>query len=200
MVRLHFAECSRITEVWSEVDAASRRQQLTRCPAGAPSAIGITFVTARLVCEKRSVMNQHNDRSDDPKPVIEPGRDRAEHVELTTRALHLRIRQQEILAELGVLALHGTPDCEVDIVAGMVVRSGTPDDIAQRLHGEIVKALAQPEIRERLSALGFEPVASTRDEFAAWIKAEIPRWRGVIHASTFRKWNDLPDRNERTPE
>jgi len=52
-------------------------------------------------------MNQHNDRSGDPKPVIEPGRDDAEHVELTTRALHLRIRQQEILAELGVLAFTG---------------------------------------------------------------------------------------------
>ena len=58
-------------------------------------------------------MNQHNDRSGDPKPVIEPGRDDAEHVELTTRALHLRIRQQEILAELGVLALQGTPFLEL---------------------------------------------------------------------------------------
>src|SRR5262245_49483177 len=58
-------------------------------------------------------MNQHNDRSRDPKPMIEPGRDAAGHVELTTRALHLRIRQQEILAELGVLALQGTPFLEL---------------------------------------------------------------------------------------
>ena len=54
-------------------------------------------------------MDDPDDRSDDPMPVIEPGSDGAEHVELTTRALHLRIRQQEILAELGVLALQGTP-------------------------------------------------------------------------------------------
>jgi two-component sensor histidine kinase len=58
-------------------------------------------------------MNQPNDRSGDPKPVIEPGRDGAEHVELTTHALHLRIRQQKILAELGVLALQGTPFLEL---------------------------------------------------------------------------------------
>ena len=45
-------------------------------------------------------MDDPDDRSDDPMPVIEPGSDGAEHVELTTRALHLRIRQQEILAEL----------------------------------------------------------------------------------------------------
>ena len=82
-------------------------------PLGAPSAIGIISLTAGVVCEKRSAMNQHNDRSDDPKPVIEPGRGGAEHAELTTRALHLRIRQQEILAELGVLALQGTPFLEL---------------------------------------------------------------------------------------
>ena len=82
-------------------------------PLGAPSAIGIISLTARVACEKRSAMNQHNDRSDDPKPVIEPGRGGAEHAELTTRALHLRIRQQEILAELGVLALQGTPFLEL---------------------------------------------------------------------------------------
>src|SRR6476620_12793278 len=82
-------------------------------PLGAPSAIGIISLTARVVCEKRSAMNQHNDRSDDPTPVIEPGRDGAEHAELTTRALHLRIRQQEILAELGVLALQGRPFLEL---------------------------------------------------------------------------------------
>jgi tripartite-type tricarboxylate transporter receptor subunit TctC len=91
------------------------------------------------------------------------------------------------LPDVPTMAEAGIPDCEVDIVAGMVVRSETPDDIAQRLHGEIVKALAQPEIRERLSTLGFEPVASTRDEFAAWIKAEIPRWRRVIHGVNIPK-------------
>ncbi len=55
-------------------------------------------------------MDQPRDRSDDPTPVIEPG---GEHAELTRRALHLRIRQQEILAELGVLALQGTAFLEL---------------------------------------------------------------------------------------
>src|SRR5437016_5341048 len=55
-------------------------------------------------------MDQPKDRSDDPTPVIEPG---GEHAELTRRALHLRIRQQEILAELGVLALQGTAFLEL---------------------------------------------------------------------------------------
>jgi two-component sensor histidine kinase len=47
--------------------------------------------------------------SDHAQPVIEPSNGGAAPADLTTRALHLRIRQQEILAELGVLALQGKP-------------------------------------------------------------------------------------------
>lgn len=48
-----------------------------------------------------------------PKPVIEPGADELPRDEFTTHALHVRIRQQEILAELGVLALQGRPFLEL---------------------------------------------------------------------------------------
>lgn len=43
------------------------------------------------------------------KPVVEPKPGDDQPADLTERALRLRIRQQEILAELGVLALQGTP-------------------------------------------------------------------------------------------
>ena len=49
-------------------------------------------------------MSPINDQSEHLKPVVEAARDGATLVDRTTRALHLRIRQQEILAELGVLA------------------------------------------------------------------------------------------------
>jgi two-component sensor histidine kinase len=57
-------------------------------------------------------MSQLDDRSGDVAPVTEPpkGAQPAEH---TTRALHLRIHQQEILAGLGVLALQETPFLEL---------------------------------------------------------------------------------------
>ena len=58
-------------------------------------------------------MSPINDQSEHLKPVVEAARDGATLVDRTTRALHLRIRQQEILAELGVLALQGTPLLEL---------------------------------------------------------------------------------------
>ena len=52
-------------------------------------------------------MSQLGHSNDHQEPVIEPSNGGAATVDITTRALHLRIRQQEILAELGVLALQG---------------------------------------------------------------------------------------------
>jgi len=54
-------------------------------------------------------MSQLGHSSDHQEPVIEPSNGGAATVDIPTRALHLRIRQQEILAELGVLALQGKP-------------------------------------------------------------------------------------------
>lgn len=50
-----------------------------------------------------------NQSPDPGKPVVEPTPGDDQPADLTERALRLRIRQQEILAELGVLALQGTP-------------------------------------------------------------------------------------------
>ena len=52
-------------------------------------------------------MGQLDNSTHHPDSVVEPSNDRASTVDLTTRALHLRLRQQEILAELGVQALQG---------------------------------------------------------------------------------------------
>ena len=46
--------------------------------------------------------------SDDRKPIVEPAPNDGRFESLTGRALRQRIRQQELLAELGVLALQGT--------------------------------------------------------------------------------------------
>jgi tripartite-type tricarboxylate transporter receptor subunit TctC len=51
---------------------------------------------------------------------------------------------------------------------------------------EIAKIIALPEMKERLAALGFEPVASAPDEFGRQIGAEIETWGRVIRAANIR--------------
>ena len=51
--------------------------------------------------------------SDPKKPVVEQRPDDGHPDDLSARALRTRIRQQELLAELGVLALQGTSFIEM---------------------------------------------------------------------------------------
>ena len=54
------------------------------------------------------------------------------------------------------------------------------------LSREIAKSVAQPDVRERLAALGFKPVANTPDEFAARIKLEMEKWGKVVRDANLK--------------
>jgi tripartite-type tricarboxylate transporter receptor subunit TctC len=80
----------------------------------------------------------------------------------------------------------GVPDLESDTLTGLVAPAGTPKEVIERWRGEIVKTVATPEVRERLEALGFAPVADTPDQFADRIKSEIARWGKVVRDANIR--------------
>ena len=58
--------------------------------------------------------------------------------------------------------------------------AGTPGEIIDLLHRTIAKIVAPRDFKDRLLALGFDPVASTPNQFADWIKDEIAKWGKVI--------------------
>src|SRR6185436_7402304 len=80
------------------------------------------------------------------------------------------------LGELGIAGMSG------DTFQGMFVPAGTPAAVVSRLHAEIIKALALPDVRERLAAIGLEPVANSPAEFTTQIRSDIATWRNVIQA------------------
>jgi tripartite-type tricarboxylate transporter receptor subunit TctC len=87
------------------------------------------------------------------------------------------------LPDVPTLTEAGAPGQESDIIFGLLVPGGTPAAIVERLHREVVKVVAAPEVRERLAALGFAPIASTPQEFADRIRQEIAQWAKVIRAA-----------------
>jgi tripartite-type tricarboxylate transporter receptor subunit TctC len=87
------------------------------------------------------------------------------------------------LPEVPTLAEVGARDQESDIILGVLVPGSTPPAVIERLHRAIVTIVAAPEVRERLAALGFEPIASSPAEFADRIKWEIDKWAKVIRAA-----------------
>ena len=65
----------------------------------------------------------------------------------------------------------------------MMAPAGTPRDIISKLNAESVKALQSPQFKERLAALGLEPVGSSPEAATAFIQAEITKWAPVVKAA-----------------
>jgi tripartite-type tricarboxylate transporter receptor subunit TctC len=64
--------------------------------------------------------------------------------------------------------------------------AGTPRPTVDRLSVAIASAIKSPEVRERLLALGLEPVGSTPDELARRMADDAAKWAPVVKASGFR--------------
>lgn len=104
--------------------------------------------------------------------AIQAGQVRALGVAASARASQL--------PEVPTFAEQGIKDQDADTVTGLVAPARTPKEIVDLLSREIAKAVGNPDVKERLTALGFKPVANTPDEFAARIKLEIEKWGKVV--------------------
>jgi tripartite-type tricarboxylate transporter receptor subunit TctC len=69
---------------------------------------------------------------------------------------------------------------------GLLAPRGTPKPIIERLYKEIVKAVQRPEVASRLEQDGTDGVASSPQEFAAFLRAERDRWTAVIKSANIR--------------
>ena len=64
----------------------------------------------------------------------------------------------------------------------VVAPAKTPKPIILKLQQTLAKTLADPDVRNQLAAVGAEPVASTPEEFAKFMRAESDKWSRVIKA------------------
>jgi tripartite-type tricarboxylate transporter receptor subunit TctC len=89
-------------------------------------------------------------------------------------------QRSSALPEVPTVAEAGLADFEVTTWYGVLVPAGTPRPVVARLNAELVKAMHAPEMQEKLAAMGTDPLTSTPEEFAAYIKSEIAKWGDVI--------------------
>jgi len=100
------------------------------------------------------------------------------------RALAVTSRQRSAaVPDVPTVAESGYPDFEASSWFGLVGPANLPPDIAAKLQGEVARALKIPEIRGKLVQLGADPVASTPEEFGAYLRAETAKWAKVVKAS-----------------
>ena len=86
------------------------------------------------------------------------------------------LRRARIAPDIPTLDESGLPDFSVTAWIGVVAPKGTPKGIVQKLNLEIGRALEDPQFAHQISTIGIDPLGSTPDEFAAFLREEIPRW------------------------
>ena len=65
---------------------------------------------------------------------------------------------------------------------GLIMRSATPRPIIEQVGATAAAAVRDPAFAQRMRELGLEPVGSTPEEYDAFIRREIARWKEVIDA------------------
>jgi len=80
----------------------------------------------------------------------------------------------------------GFPGYEVTTWFGVLAPAGTSQDIVARLNMELAKVMTVPASRERIVGVGFDPMTSSPQQFAEFIKTENVRWGKVIKDAGIR--------------
>jgi tripartite-type tricarboxylate transporter receptor subunit TctC len=100
------------------------------------------------------------------------------------KALAVTTAKRTALApDLPTIAESGLPGFDVSTWFGVFVPAHTPQAMVDKLHAELTRALAAPDVRDAMLKLGAEPVGSTPQEFAAYIKAEADKYAKLVKAS-----------------
>lgn len=108
-------------------------------------------------------------------PLVKAGKIRA--LAVTTA------RRSGAAPEVPTMIEAGVANFDISSWQAVFAPAGTPREIVQKLSAEIVRGLAAPDVRERLLALGADPVAMPADEFAAYWRRELAKWADLVKAS-----------------
>jgi len=105
-------------------------------------------------------------------PLVKDGKLRALAITAKTRSPALP--DVPTLDELGIKGQ------EAETMQGVLVPAGTPRPIVDLLQTEIARIVNLPDVKDKMLAMGLEPDGMSPAEFAAYIKADVAKWKKVI--------------------
>jgi tripartite-type tricarboxylate transporter receptor subunit TctC len=89
------------------------------------------------------------------------------------------LRRISTAPDIPTLDEQGLPGFSIAAWVGIVAPRRTPNEIVQKLNLEIGRALKDPEFLRQLSTMGLQLLGGTPEEFAAFLRTEIPRWKRI---------------------
>src|SRR5262245_16915466 len=94
--------------------------------------------------------------------------------------------RSQTLPDVVTMAEAGYPDIAGESWFGVVAPATTPRNIIVLLNREIARITALGDVKERLATLGFEPVATSPEQFGGRIKSDAETWAKVIRAANIK--------------
>jgi tripartite-type tricarboxylate transporter receptor subunit TctC len=92
-------------------------------------------------------------------------------------------KRSDTLPDVPTMIEAGVPGYEATTWTGVVAPVGMPRAIVTKLNAEIVQMVASPSYREKVTAIGSDPMSSTPEQFAEFIRKESAKWAEVIKRS-----------------
>jgi tripartite-type tricarboxylate transporter receptor subunit TctC len=89
-------------------------------------------------------------------------------------------KRSSALPDVPTLAEAGVTGQNSETMQGVFVPKATPKQIVALLQREISAIVKNPEIQAKMLPLGFEPEGNSSAEFAAYVKADVAKWKKVI--------------------
>jgi tripartite-type tricarboxylate transporter receptor subunit TctC len=93
------------------------------------------------------------------------------------------LKRTVVLPEIPTIDELGIKGFDATTWHGLVVPARTPKEIVATLHRALAAALEDASVKKSLGDLGVDIITGTPEDFAAYIKSEIPKWTAIIKAS-----------------
>lgn len=88
-----------------------------------------------------------------------------------------------VAPEIPTIAEAGYPAAVSTSWTGLLAPAGTPRAVIAKLNAEVRKALQSQDVRTVLTNSGAEPVGTSPEQFAAYLKSEHAKWGKVVRAT-----------------
>ena len=89
-------------------------------------------------------------------------------------------RRSAALPDVPTVAEQGLPGFAAEGYIGFFAPARTPRDVVERIWSEARTAMASPALQKRLEAFAVTPVGSSPDDFAAFFKADVARFKQIV--------------------
>jgi tripartite-type tricarboxylate transporter receptor subunit TctC len=88
--------------------------------------------------------------------------------------------QASTLPDVPTFTEAGVKDFEVLNITGLAGPPGMDKALVEKIRAAVVKALESPQVKEHFGRLGVQIVGDTPDQFAAFLREDLARWKRVV--------------------